>query len=84
MTILVASSVDAVVTGKKVTGSFTSKTAGGNRTYPTFMINPQYRLWLHPSNLKSEKAKVTLTLQAGKDLPVNVAMVWSQGQRISE
>jgi calpain-7 len=45
------------------------------------MINPQYRLSLHP---KLEKAKVTLTLQVGKDLPVNVAMVWSQGQRISE
>lgn len=59
-------------------------TAGGNCTYPSFMINPQYRLSLHASNLKVEKAKVTLTLQVGKDLPVNLAMVWSQGLRISE
>jgi hypothetical protein len=69
---------------KQVTGSFTSKTAGGNCTYPSFMINPQYRLCLHPTNLKSERAKLALTLQVGKDVPVNVAMVWSQGQRISE
>ena len=75
----------SVVTGQKVTGTITWVTAGGNCTYPTFMINPQYHLSLHPHNLKSlERAKVTLTLQVGRDLPVNVTMLWSQGRRVSE
>ncbi|KAF8199531.1 hypothetical protein BJ912DRAFT_1020136 [Pholiota molesta] len=66
-------------------GSFTSKTAGGNCTYPTFMINPQYQLTVHPQNKQpGNKAKVTLNLQTNRDIPVNIAMVWSKNQRISE
>ncbi|KAF9485226.1 cysteine proteinase [Pholiota conissans] len=66
-------------------GSFTSKTAGGNCAYPTFMINPQYQLTIHPqAKQQSNKAKVNLDLQTNKDIPVNLAMVWSQDQRISE
>ncbi|PPR00890.1 hypothetical protein CVT24_000375 [Panaeolus cyanescens] len=70
----------------KVEGMFTFKNAGGNCTYPTFMANPQYRLSIHsPTNNPSVgKALITLSLQSSKDVPVNVAMVWSQGQRLSE
>ncbi|KIM39736.1 hypothetical protein M413DRAFT_446644 [Hebeloma cylindrosporum] len=76
----------------KVQGLLTSKNAGGNCTYPTFMVNPQYQLILHPlpsrpgfqANGGSSKAKLTLTLQTNKDIPVNVAVVWSQGKRVSE
>ena len=68
----------------KVEGTFTSKNAGGNCTYPSFMINPQYRLIVHSTGPNFGKVNVTLTLRCGKDLPVNVAMVWAEGQRLSE
>ncbi|KAF8962724.1 hypothetical protein BDZ97DRAFT_1702205 [Flammula alnicola] len=75
-----------------VEGSFTSNSAGGNCTYPTFMVNPQYQLTVGAQNKRfgseanggTSKATVTLNLQTNKDIPVNVAMVWSQGQRVSE
>lgn len=74
---------------KKVDGRWTSKNAGGNCTFPTFMVNPQYHLRIHPPKSRvgsnaSGKARTTLSLQASKDVPVNVATVWSQGQRIVE
>ena len=73
----------------QVDGRWTSKNAGGNCTFPTFMVNPQYHLRIHPPNSRvgsnaSGKARTTLSLQASKDVPVNVATVWSQGQRIVE
>ncbi|KAF9524839.1 hypothetical protein CPB83DRAFT_885980 [Crepidotus variabilis] len=68
---------------QRLSASFFSKNAGGNCTYPSFMDNPQYRLTVHKGNARSEKAKTTLTLQGGKDMPMNVAVVWSQGDRIS-
>lgn len=49
------------------------------------MVNPQYHLVIHPRvEGRNGKTKVTLTLQANKDAPVNVAMVRSQGQRVVE
>ena len=49
------------------------------------MVNPQYHLVIHPlAEERNGKTKVTLTLQANKDTPVNVAMVRSQGQRVAE
>jgi hypothetical protein len=77
---------------RKVEGLLTSKNAGGNCTYPTFMVNPQYQLILHPlpsrpglqANGALSKAKLTLTLHTNKDIPVNVAVIWSQGKRVSE
>ncbi|KDR76346.1 hypothetical protein GALMADRAFT_247750 [Galerina marginata CBS 339.88] len=76
---------------RKVEGSFTAKTAGGNCTYPSFMVNPQYRLVVHPvksqegaSTGVSSKGRLTVALQTSKDMPVNVAMVWSQSQRVSD
>ena len=73
----------------QVDGRWTSKNAGGNCTFPTFMVNPQYHLRIHPPKSRvgsnaSGKARTTLSLQASKDVPVNVAIVWSQGQRIVE
>lgn len=70
-------------------GSFTSKTGGGNCTFSSFMLNPQYRLVVHPplgqqDRLQQNKAKITITLRTNKDIPVNVAMVWSQGRRVTE
>jgi len=55
------------------------------------MVNPQYRLTVHPINSQegamngaTSKGRLTVALQTNKDIPVNVAMVWSQGRRVSE
>ncbi|KAJ7736872.1 hypothetical protein B0H16DRAFT_1572895 [Mycena metata] len=71
----------------KVDGTLTSKNAGGNTTHPTFMINPQYHLCIHPPKhtipgLAMHKADVAMTMQIGRDVPVNIAVAWSQGGRI--
>ncbi|KAJ7099454.1 hypothetical protein B0H15DRAFT_771653, partial [Mycena belliarum] len=63
---------------------FSSKNAGGNSTHPTFMVNPQYHLRIHPPKhrgLSAPKANVALTMQMGRDVPVNIAVAWSQGSR---
>ena len=71
-------------------GTLTSKNAGGNCTYPTFMVNPQYHLHIHPkqpsasASRADKKANVGLTIQARRDVSVNVAVMWSQGERIVE
>lgn len=52
------------------------------------MVNPQYHLQIHP--LKNPgggsrpKSDVSIMAQTAKSLPVNVAVLWSQGQRIFE
>ncbi|KAG6891016.1 hypothetical protein C0992_010989 [Termitomyces sp. T32_za158] len=74
---------------KKIDGILTSKNAGGNCTYPTFMQNPQYHLQIHPQRGSAtlsgrSKAKVTLTLHTSRDTPVNISLVYSQGGRIDE
>jgi calpain-7 len=53
------------------------------------MLNPQYHLQIFPSKdvasaSARSKAKLALTMQTGKDVPVNIALVWSQGERIDE
>ncbi|KAJ7935279.1 hypothetical protein B0H13DRAFT_2304939 [Mycena leptocephala] len=72
----------------KVEGTLTSKNAGGNSTHPTFMVNPQYHLRIHPpkhaTSPAARKADVSLTMQIGRDVPVNIAVAWSQGHRIFE
>ncbi|KAF5317385.1 hypothetical protein D9611_003702 [Ephemerocybe angulata] len=70
----------------KVHGTITHKTAGGNCTYGSFLVNPQYRLRiLSPKGSKgSGKARTNLALVASKDMPVNVVAVWSGGKRVYE
>ncbi|KAJ7655627.1 hypothetical protein DFH06DRAFT_480739 [Mycena polygramma] len=73
---------------QKVDGTLTSKNAGGNSAHPTFMVNPQYHLRIHPpkhaTTPAARKAEVLLTMQIGRDVPVNIAVAWSQGGRIFE
>ncbi|KAF8058758.1 hypothetical protein FPV67DRAFT_1523596 [Lyophyllum atratum] len=74
---------------KRLEGVLTSKNAGGNCTYPTFMLNPQYYLQIHPRVTSSAssgtaKAKVALTLQTSRDIPINISLAYSQGGRIDE
>ncbi|KAK0459294.1 uncharacterized protein EV420DRAFT_1677667 [Desarmillaria tabescens] len=68
----------------EIDSSFTQKNAGGNSTFPTYMVNPQYHLQIHPMAHIRSKSKVSLTMHTAKDLPVNITVVWSQGQRVFE
>ncbi|KAK2467728.1 hypothetical protein APHAL10511_000023 [Amanita phalloides] len=75
---------------ESVTGSLTARNSGGNGTYPTFMLNPQYYLRLHPPNVqisapsaaRAKKVRTTIVLKSERIIPVNVSMTWSQGERI--
>ncbi|GLB37855.1 putative peptidase C2 family protein [Lyophyllum shimeji] len=74
---------------KRIEGVLTSKNAGGNCTYPTFMLNPQYQLQIRPrptgsASQGTTKARVALTMQASRDMPINVSLAYSQGGRIDE
>ncbi|KAJ7725649.1 hypothetical protein DFH07DRAFT_758588, partial [Mycena maculata] len=80
-------SVPAPPFTSKIEGTLTSKNAGGNNTHPSFMVNPQYHLRIHPpkqANLSTRKANVSLTMQMGRDVAVNVAVAWTQGGRVFE
>lgn len=51
------------------------------------MVNPQYdlRILPPPKGTKAQaKARTNVSLQTGKDVPVNVAIVWGQGKRVTE
>lgn len=72
-------------------GTLTTKNAGGNCTYPTYMINPQYHLRVYPdaqhaasSGRAGLKANITLICQGERDTPLNITVVWSQGERVFE
>ncbi|KIK39167.1 hypothetical protein CY34DRAFT_770204 [Suillus luteus UH-Slu-Lm8-n1] len=76
---------------QKIDGVLTNKTAGGNCTHPTYMVNPQYHLRVHNASTstsastdKRNKTQVILTAQSTRDISLNVTAVWSQGERISE
>jgi calpain-7 len=75
----------------QISGGFTSKNAGGSPGQPTFVINPQYHLRIHPENVagskgtgRVKKSQLQLFVQADRRTPVNVLALWSQGQRIGE
>lgn len=75
-----------ILTWPKVEGTLTDKNAGGNCTYPTFMVNPQYHLRIHPAaktdtTRGSKKSKTKVVLRTAKGVPVNVVVVWSKGDR---
>ncbi|KAL1706431.1 hypothetical protein EV121DRAFT_201550, partial [Schizophyllum commune] len=68
----------------QVEGRFMAKNSGGNANYPTFMINPQYHLKLYPPKRGDARAKssVSVSLQTSREVPVNAAVAWSQGERV--
>ncbi|KAI0753163.1 hypothetical protein C8Q80DRAFT_1097736, partial [Daedaleopsis nitida] len=78
---------------KEVEGAFTQKTAGGNHTYPTYYLNPQYYLRVHPrtnpgarggSGIRETKATLSVSIATDRHIPVNTMLAWSQGARINE
>ncbi|RPD57666.1 cysteine proteinase, partial [Lentinus tigrinus ALCF2SS1-6] len=74
---------------KDIEGAFTQKTAGGNNTYPTYYLNPQYHLRVHPhtdvvTRTRDVKAQFAVAASADRHIPVNIMLAWSQGGRINE
>ncbi|KAI0090683.1 hypothetical protein BDY19DRAFT_992108 [Irpex rosettiformis] len=81
-----AGSPSSLPYSEKITGALTSKNAGGNATLPTFMLNPQYFLRIHPdkSAKPNAKSRMTLSLAGDRRVPFNASVVWSQGQRVTD
>ncbi|KAG9121504.1 cysteine protease [Ceratobasidium sp. 392] len=75
---------------KTANGTFTSKTAGGNASLTTFMNNPQYRVCIGSGgsrNVRSSGAArvpIKITAEGARTLPLNVKLVWSGGERVSD
>jgi calpain-7 len=60
------------------TGAWTSRTAGGNASAPSYPLNPQFSISV-PS-----QTDITLVLETDKEeLAVHVKMVWANGERVS-
>ncbi|KEP49549.1 putative calpain-like protease palB [Rhizoctonia solani 123E] len=70
---------------KTTKGAFTSKSAGGNASLPTFMNNPQYSVRIGGTT-KSSRGQVPLklTIEGARTLPLNIKLVWSGGKRVSD
>ncbi|PCH36605.1 cysteine proteinase [Wolfiporia cocos MD-104 SS10] len=76
---------------KEVDGAFTAKTSGGNFSCSSFMDNPQYHLRVHaaggPARSRSSmnvKTQTLITMQGPRSIPLNAAVVWSRGERITD
>lgn len=56
--------------------------------HPTYMINPQYLLVVHPPRRTAtspvDTSNVRLVLHGDKDAPLNVKVLWSSGGRVTE
>ncbi|OAF58125.1 cysteine protease [Pseudogymnoascus destructans] len=60
-------------------GTWTSKTAGGNASSPTYASNPQFKL-----HLPTTPTYLSLVLAASPpDLAIHVKLVWGRGQRVT-
>ncbi|KII95574.1 hypothetical protein PLICRDRAFT_34480 [Plicaturopsis crispa FD-325 SS-3] len=90
----------------KVRALLTGKNSGGNATFPSYMMNPQYHLRVLAeagqgpkvreslvekgntrgtgSFRKAKVQEVAFTLQGPRDVPLNVTVVYSQGERVNE
>ncbi|KAI0359564.1 cysteine proteinase, partial [Trametes cingulata] len=73
-----------------IEGAFTHKSAGGNHTYPSYYLNPQYHIRIHPAadrnrqTSRNSKTELTLSLRTDRQTPANLTLAWSQGERINE
>ncbi|UZJ53240.1 hypothetical protein CBS101457_002560 [Exobasidium rhododendri] len=61
-----------------IRGQWSRKTAGGNATHSTFLHNPQYVLRM------SARTNLQIILDTSKEIAVQVALIWSQGKRVSQ
>ncbi|KDE09604.1 hypothetical protein MVLG_00012 [Microbotryum lychnidis-dioicae p1A1 Lamole] len=68
---------------ESIESQWTSKTAGGNHSCPTFYTNPQYSIRLvAPPNKPNARAVLSLTAETSKDVSINVKLVWNRGERV--
>lgn len=59
-------------------GSWTTRTAGGNASAPSYPSNPQFSIAIH------EHTDVMLVLEADReDIAVHVTMIWAKGERVT-
>ncbi|TGO92389.1 hypothetical protein BPOR_0004g00340 [Botrytis porri] len=59
-------------------GSWTTRTAGGNASSPSYPSNPQFSITI------TEPTDIMLVLEADKeDIAVHVTMIWASGQRVT-
>ncbi|KAF8322155.1 hypothetical protein DL93DRAFT_1261177 [Clavulina sp. PMI_390] len=59
--------------------------SGGHSMHPTFFLNPQYSLSVQPlPNSGSSSSFIRITLQGGKDAPLNVMVLWGRAKRITD
>lgn len=64
----------------KVSGAWTLRSSGGHCLSHSFGINPQYALSIHSTN--SSQAQLRLVLEAKKNIPVNVKLLWGSSERV--
>lgn len=64
--------------------SLSTRTSGGNSSYPTFMNNPQYHFQIKPTAGSNAGVPVRCTVQGSKDVPLNIMVVWSGGARVTD
>ncbi|KAL3428336.1 palb protein [Phlyctema vagabunda] len=77
--VLVDTAVERMSHSTTHTGSWTTRTAGGNASAPTYPLNPQFRIAV-PST-----TDVVLVLDTDdKELAVQVKMVWAGGERVTD
>ncbi|KAI0629428.1 hypothetical protein C8Q77DRAFT_1220174 [Trametes polyzona] len=75
---------------RDIEGAFTQKSAGGNHTYPSYYLNPQYHLRIHPRtggpqrSVRDLKTDLSISLRGDRQIPMNATLAWSQGERINE
>ncbi|EMD32932.1 hypothetical protein CERSUDRAFT_98944 [Gelatoporia subvermispora B] len=75
---------------RQINDSFSRRNAGGNQTYPTFLINPQYHLSIRPTQTvqtpgsRGSKAFLSVMAQTERSIPMNLLLVWSKGERVAD
>ncbi|KAI0369024.1 cysteine proteinase [Pilatotrama ljubarskyi] len=75
---------------RDIEGAFTHKSAGGNHTYPSYYLNPQYHVRIHPrasgtqQSARETKTHLSVSLRTDRSIPTTITLAWSQGERINE
>ncbi|SCV68304.1 BQ2448_425 [Microbotryum intermedium] len=68
---------------KQIESLWTSKTAGGNHSCPSFFNNPQWSIRLvAPLNKPNARAVLNVIAETSKDVSINVKLVRNRGERI--
>ena len=73
---------------KEISGSLSSRNSGGNSSFPTFFTNPQYSFVIRSSGRSAPwlggRSDVRFLLQGDRNVPLNIKVLWSGGNRITE